>query len=197
MDRHEILDLLLKDHNHDSLIERPELYSVEEDIYQWMLETRDEWNKALARLINHYRIDGEELKKEEPEYYWRYEANNYTEENIRKRAYEDYRRDYGRQRSHFHGEIACFWRNLLTARPEFTDRCPWNSFRGDMIWWTLLDDDFCNALGIPKKEIALKMPLKIMSAPDWDELLKIIPELRPEYDKLVSKGYKFEAYCFF
>ena len=63
MDRHEILDLLLKDHNHDSLIERPELYSVEEDIYQWMFETRDEWNKALARLINHYRIDGEELKR--------------------------------------------------------------------------------------------------------------------------------------
>ena len=197
MDRHEILDLLLKDHNHDSLIERPELYSVEEDIYQWMFETRDEWNKALARLINHYRIDGEELKKEEPEYYWRYEVKNYTEENIRKRAYEDYHRDCGRQRSHFHGEIAWFWRNLLTARPEFADRCPWNSFRGDMIWMTLQDDEFCKAFGIPKKEIALKMPLKIMSAPDWDELLKIIPELRPEYDKLVSKGYKFEAYCFF
>ena len=86
MDRHEILDLLLKDHTHDSLIERPELYSVEEDIYQWMFEMRDEWNKALARLMNHYRIDGEELKMEEPEYYWRYEVKNYTEENIRKRT---------------------------------------------------------------------------------------------------------------
>ena len=64
-----------------------------------------------------------------------------------------------------------------------------------MIWMTLQDDEFCNALGISKKELALKMPLKIMSAPDWDELLKIIPDLRPEYDKLVARGYKFEAYC--
>ena len=71
MDRHEILDLLLKDHTHDSLIERPELYSVEEDIYQWMFEMRDHWNEWIPRLIDHYQKDGEELKKEEPEYYWR------------------------------------------------------------------------------------------------------------------------------
>ena len=195
MDRHEILDLLLKDHTNDSLIELPELYSIEEDIYQWMFETRDYWNERIPRLIDHYQKDGEELKKEEPECYWRYVVKNYTEEKIRKRAYEDYRRDCGRQRCHFHEEIAWFWRNLLTERPEFADRCPWNSFRGDMIWMTLQDDDFCNALRIPKKELALKMPLKIMSAPDWDELLKIIPDLRPEYDKLVEKGYKFTAYC--
>ena len=30
MDRQTILDLLLKDHTHDALIERPELYSLED-----------------------------------------------------------------------------------------------------------------------------------------------------------------------
>ena len=72
MDRQTILDLLLKDHTHDALIERPELYSIEEDIYQWMFETRDYWNERIPRLTDHYRKEGEELKKEDPEYYWRY-----------------------------------------------------------------------------------------------------------------------------
>ena len=39
MDRQTILDLLLKDHTHDALINRLELYSIAEDIYQWMFET--------------------------------------------------------------------------------------------------------------------------------------------------------------
>ena len=45
MDRQTILDLLLKDHTHDALIDSPELYSIEEDIYQWMFETQDYWNE--------------------------------------------------------------------------------------------------------------------------------------------------------
>jgi hypothetical protein len=59
----------------------------------------------------------------------------------------------------------------------------------------LQDKEFCKAVGIPKKELALKMPLKLMSPCDWDELLKTVPELKTERDRLIAKGYKFEAYC--
>lgn len=38
---------------------------------------------------------------------------------------------------------------------------------------TLRNEEFCKALAISKAEIALKMPLKLMSVPDWEELLKI------------------------
>ena len=196
MNRQEILDLLLKDHSHDFLIGRRELYSIEEDIYQSMFEERDYWNKRLARFCRSCREDGEKLKMEEPEYYWRYEAKNYTEESIRRWAWEHYRRERGRERSSYYGRLACFWRRLLTARPEFASRCPWHAFRGDHIWMTLQDEEFSKALAIPKAEIALKMPLKLMSVPDWEELLKIAPELQPEYDRLLATGYKFDAYCY-
>ena len=195
MNRNEILDLLLKDSSHDYLIERTELYSIEEDIYQWMFEERDYWNKRLARFFKECREEGEELKREEPEYYWRYEAKYYTDEGIHRRTWKHYRRERGHERSFFYGRLAHFWRCLLTVRPEFAPRCPWQVFRGDNIWMTLQDEAFCKALAIPKAEIALKMPLKIMSIPDWEELLEIIPELQPEYDRLVATGYKFEAYC--
>jgi len=196
MNRQQILDLLLEDHSHDSLIESPELYSIEEDIYQWMFDERDYWNERLSGFCEFLRKDGEKLKREEPEYYWRYEAKNYTEEGIRRWAWEHYRRARGRERSACHGRLACFWRSLLTARPEFASRCPWHVFRGDNIWMTLRDDDFCKALAMPKAEIAMKMPLKLMSRPDWEALLETIPELQPEYDRLVATGYRFDAYCY-
>ena len=194
MERQMILELLLKDKSNDELIERPELYSIEEDIYQWMLETRNDWNKEIPRLMEVMRKIRDESMKEAPEEA-ELNARLYTEEYIRRAAHRQYRRWRGHERCSLHGEISCFWRRLLTKRPEFADCCPWNSFRGDHIWWALKDDEFCNAIGIPKKELALKMPLKIMSRCDWDELLKIVPELKPERDRLIAEGYKFEAYC--
>ena len=68
MDRRTAQDLLLKDHTHDALIERPELYSIEGDIYQWMFETRNYWNERIPRLMDYYRKEGEELQKEDREY---------------------------------------------------------------------------------------------------------------------------------
>ena len=195
MERQMILELLLKDKSHDELIKSPELYSIEEDITQWMFETRDYWNEKIPKIMEYEKKSSEELKRDEPEYYWQYEAKYDTEDNSRKYAYRYYRRWRGFKRGSLQGEIYWFWRRLLTKRPEFADRCPWNSFRGDHIWWALKDDEFCNAIGIPKKELALKMPLKIMSRCDWDELLKIVPELKPERDRLIAEGYKFEAYC--
>ena len=109
MDRQSILDLLLKGHTHDALIECPELYAVEEDIYRWMIETRNYWNERIPRLMDYYRKESEELQKEDPEYYWRYGAKYYTEENIRLRAYKRYRCECGYARSHFHSCLARFW----------------------------------------------------------------------------------------
>ena len=51
MNRDEILELLLKDKSHDELIKRPELYSIEEDITQWMFETRDYWNEKIPKIM--------------------------------------------------------------------------------------------------------------------------------------------------
>ena len=62
MNRDEILELLLKDKSHDELIERPELYSIEEDIYQWMFETRDYWNEKIPKIMEHEKTSYEELK---------------------------------------------------------------------------------------------------------------------------------------
>ena len=64
MDRQEILDLLLKDNSHDSLIERPELYSIEEDLYQWMFEKRDYWKQKIPRIMEGYYRLLEKIKRE-------------------------------------------------------------------------------------------------------------------------------------
>ena len=102
MNRDEILELLLKDKSHDELIERPELYSIEEDIYQWMFETRDYWNEKIPKIIEHEKGCYEDLKRDEPEYYWQYEAKYDTEENHRKHAYRYYRRRRGFRRGSLH-----------------------------------------------------------------------------------------------
>ena len=194
MNRQEILDLLLKDHSHDFLIEHPELYSIDEDIYQWMFEKRDYWNQKIPRIMDGNRRLLEKIKREEPEEAPYYEEF-YTEEYIRREAYRFFHEKRRFEKLYCYRMLAKFWRCLLTARPEFASRCPWHVFRGDNIWMTLRDEDFCKALAIPKAEIALKMPLKLMSVPDWEELLKIVPELQPEYDRLLATGYKFEALC--
>ena len=195
MNREEILDLLLRDRSNDSLVERPELYSIEEDIRQWMYDTRDYWNRRIPELMENERQSWREILRNEPEYA-KHCVRFHTEEHFRRRAYRQYRLARGRERGECHWTLAHFWRKLLTARPEYASRCPWESFRGDMIWMSLQDKAFCKALAIPKQEIARKMPLKLMSVVDWKELLEIVPKLRPDYDRLVATGYKFDAYCY-
>ena len=82
-------------------------------------------------------------------------------------------------------EIARCWVRLLKHRPEYVDRCPWRFFQGDSIWETLRDEDFLRMIKHTPLQLAEKMDLKAMSSPDWDELLKIVPELaarRPKYE---------------
>ena len=74
-------------------------------------------------------------------------------------------------------EIARCWVKLLKHRPEYVDRCPWHFFQGDRIWQTLQDEELLNAIKQTPLQVAKKMNLKAMSGPDWDEVLKIVPEL--------------------
>ena len=61
--------------------------------------------------------------------------------------------------------------------PEYVDRCPWHFFQGDRIWQTLQDEDFLKAIKCTPLQVARKMNLNAMSIADWDEVLKIVPEL--------------------
>ena len=82
-------------------------------------------------------------------------------------------------------DIARCWVRLLKHRPEYVDRCPWHFFQGDRIWQTLQDKEFLKAIKRTPLQVAGKMNLNAMSAGDWDEVLKIVPELasrRPKND---------------
>ena len=80
-------------------------------------------------------------------------------------------------RSAANAEIAHCWATLLKHRPEYVDRCPWHFFQGDRIWQTLQDEELLNAIKQTPLQVAKKMNLNAMSVPDWDEVLKIVPEL--------------------
>ena len=88
-------------------------------------------------------------------------------------------------RSAANAEIAHCWVILLKHRPEYVDRCPWHFFQGDRIWQTLQDEELLNAIKQTPLQVARKMNLNAMSSADWDEVLKIVPELasrRPKND---------------
>ena len=81
--------------------------------------------------------------------------------------------------------IAHCWKRLLTRCPQYADRCPWHFFQGDRIWQALSDEAFLRAINHTPLQLAQKMDLNAMSHADWDEVLKIVPELaarRPKED---------------
>ena len=82
-------------------------------------------------------------------------------------------------------EIARCWVRLLKHRPEYVDRCPWRVFQGDRIWQTLQDSELLRAINCTPLQLAEKMDLNAMTPCDWDEVIKIVPELasrRPKKD---------------
>ena len=85
-------------------------------------------------------------------------------------------------------EIARCWVKLLKHRPEYVDRCPWHFFQGDRIWQTLQDEELLNAIKQTPLQVAKKMNLNAMSSADWDEVLKIVPEL-------ASRRQKNDYFC--
>ena len=115
MNRQEILDLLLKDHSHDFLIEHPELYSIDEDIYQWMFEKRDYWNQKIPRIMDGNRRLLEKIKREEPEEAPYYEEF-YTEEYIRREAYR-----FFHQKRRFE-KLNCYWMLAMIVTVKHADR---------------------------------------------------------------------------
>lgn len=174
MDRNEILELLLKDHSHDDLILSPELYSIEHDMEEWMLENRAYWMKKLPQLRRSNCRIQKELEEEDPA--MKKYAGNYW--RIRK-IVSFYERERRLWRICCNANIARFWQRLLTVRPEFANRCPWRCFQGDSIWQSLQDEAFCLALKLTPEELAQKFNLHTLSQPDWDEVLKVAPGLAP------------------
>ena len=88
-------------------------------------------------------------------------------------------------RCHANMEIAYCWVRLLKHRPEYVDRCPWHVFQGDRIWQTLQDTELLRAINHTPLQLAEKMDLNAMTSCDWDEVIKILPELaarRPKHD---------------
>ena len=168
-------------HNYDLLIDHPFLYSHDSDV-----------EAALDERLNHERGKRE------------YASAVSEAEQLRKYFLEEEKLDkipYGCDansifkhrfklamryvRIHANMEIARCWVRLLKHRPEYVDRCPWHFFQGDRIWQTLQDKEFLKAIKRTPLQVAGKMNLNAMSSADWDEVLKIVPELasrRPKND---------------
>ena len=160
-------------HNYAMLIDHQFFYSHESDV-----------EEALEERFNHewgtrkYALAAREAE------YWRKEFRN--EENndklldgldansIFKHRFKLAMRDV---RSAANAEIVHCWVKLLKHRPEYAGRCPWHFFQGDRIWQTLQDEELLNAIKQTPLQVTKKMNLNAMSVPDWDEVLKIVPEL--------------------
>ena len=173
-------------HNYD-LIDHQFFYSHKSDVAEALDERFDqEWRKrkyvsaiSEAEQLRKYFLEEEKLNKIP----YGCDANS-----IFKRRFK---LEMRRVRIHANIEIARCWVRLLKHRPEFVDRCPWRFFQGDRIWQTLQDEDFLKAIKRTPLQVAEKMNLNAMSSGDWDEVLKIVPELasrRPknDYDCIVE-----------
>ena len=167
--------------NYDLLIDLDFFYSHESDVEEAFYERfNHEWRKLAyasavkeAEQLRKYFLEEEKLDKI---------PYGCDADLIFKRRVKLAMRDV---RIHANMEIARCWVRLLKHRPEYVDRCPWHFFQGDRIWQTLQDEDFLKAIKCTPLQVAEKMNLTAMSSADWDEVLKIVPELasrRPKKD---------------
>ena len=154
--------------NDDLLIDHQFFYSHESDVEEALSERfNHEWvtrKYALAVRLQESLLEEENLDKIPVGC----DANS-----IFKRQF---RHEMRRVRIFANTEIAYCWARLLKHRPEYVDRCPWHFFQGDRIWQTLQDEELLTAIKQTPLQVAQKMNLNAMSAPDWDEVLKIVPE---------------------
>ncbi len=164
-------------HNYDLLIDHDFFYSHESDVENALEEHfPKEWRKrkyASAVRLQESLLEEENLDKI---------PDGCDANSIFKRRFKLEMRDV---RIFANMEIARCWVKLLKHRPEYVDRCPWHFFQGDRIWQTLQDEEFLKAIKHTPLQVAGKMNLNAMSSADWDEVLKIIPELasrRPKND---------------
>ena len=168
-------------HNYALLIDHQFFYSHESDVEE-ALEDRfnHEWGKQkYALAVSEAESLQEEFRNEEniDKLLGGLDANS-----IFKRRFKLAMRDV---RIHANMEIARCWVKLLKHQPKYVKRCPWHFFQGDRIWQTLQDEEFLKAIKRTPLQVARKMNLNAMSSADWDEVVKIVPELasrRPKKD---------------
>ena len=156
-------------HNYALLIDHQFFYSHESDVEEALEERfNHEWGKkkyALAVRLQESLLEEENLDKIPDGC----DANSFFKHL--------FKLEMRHVRSTANAEIAHCWVTLLKHRPEYVDRCPWHFFQGDRIWQTLQDEELLNAIKQTPLQVAKKMNLNAMSGPDWDEVLKIVPEL--------------------
>ena len=164
-------------HNYALLIDHQFFYSHESDVEEALEERfNHEWGTreyALAVRLQESLIEEENLDKIPDGC----DANSFFKHL--------FKLEMRHVRSAANAEIAHCWVRLLKHCPEYVDRCPWHFFQGDRIWQTLQDEDFLKAIKCTPLQVAGKMNLNAMSSADWDEVLKIVPELasrRPKND---------------
>ena len=167
--------------NYDLLIDHDFFYSHESDVEEDLYERfNHKWRKRKyasaineAESLKKYLLEEEKLDKI---------PVGCDADSIFTRFFKFEMR---RIRIYANMEIARCWVRLLKHCPEYVDRCPWHFFQGDRIWQTLQDEDFLKAIKCTPLQVAKKMNLNAMSFADWDEVLKIVPELasrRPKND---------------
>ena len=164
-------------HNYALLIDHQFFYSHESDVEEALNERfNHEWGTrkyALAVRLQESLLEEENLDKIPDGC----DANSFFKHL--------FKLEMRHVRSAANAEIAHCWVKLLKHRPEYVDRCPWHFFQGDRIWQTLQDEEFLKAIKRTPLQVAGKMNLNAMSSADWDEVLKIVPELasrRPKKD---------------
>ena len=168
-------------HNYALLIDHDFFYSHESDVEEALYERfNHKWGKreyaAAVQTEERWRkYFLEEEKLDKIPYY--FDADSIFKHRFKQEI--RYVRIYANM------EIAQCWVRLLKHCPEYVDRCPWHFFQGDRIWQTLQDEEFLKAIKCTPLQVARKMNLNAMSSADWDEVLKIVPELasrRPKND---------------
>ena len=161
-------------HNYALLIDHDFFYSHESDVEAALDERFDqEWRKreyasaiSEAEQLRKYFLEEEKLDKIP----YGCNANSIFKHHFRLAMRN--------VRIHANMEIARCWVKLLKHLPQYVKRCPWHFFQGDRIWQTLQDEDFLKAIKRTPLQVAGKMNLNAMSSADWDEVLKIVPELK-------------------
>ena len=152
-----------------ALIDHKFFYSHESDVEEALVERfNHEWGKreyALAVRLQESLLEEENLDKIPDGC----DANSFFKHL--------FKLEMRHVRIRANAEIAHCRVRLLKHRPEYADRCPWHFFQGDRIWQTLQDEKLLNAIKQTPLQVAEKMNLNAMSVPDWDEVLKIVPEL--------------------
>ena len=168
-------------HNYALLIDHQFFYSHESDVEEALEERfNHEWGTrkyALAVRLQESLLEEENLNKIPDGC----DANSFFKHL--------FKLEMRHVRSAANAEIAHCWVKLLKHRPEYVDRCPWHFFQGDRIWQTLQDEEFLKAIKRTPLQVAGKMNLNAMSSADWDEVLKIVPELashRPKNNRYVE-----------